>query len=501
VSPNTRGTGLGHLPLLVIAAQYGHTRVVKLLLENGADHTLVDDSGCTAVQRAAQQGHVDCVRLLIDAGSDVKTADSLCGNTPLIVAVVGKHLECARLLLPISDLGHYSRQGTTAVHTAVITASKECFELLLPHVDVDVRTIPGTESDGTPVLSFQKTALILACQRGLFDFFSKILLKEGADLMARDSRQRMALYYAAFNGHLACVTHLLGRPDQPKMTPAEMDAVDAQGATALHSAAHQGHERVCAALLEAGASLSARTPDGATPLLLAQQEHPTKASLLTLLSGAGPEHPPGTVCDHCGKTAEQAGIRCLKVCGFCQNARYCCEACAKADWRRHKRARGGAGGEHVGENRFVRLGWAVGSWQMSAPLRCKQRRAQAPGCSPRSLLANRARPVRQCCTLSSCPPSAPSTSISTVFAPMEAALWSFPVAELSPESEWTKIGEGSFGNVWRAHLLGTPVAVKVNLLHCCLLRPVVRCRAGELFCWTAFSTALVTLPRFRCGLP
>ena len=72
--------------------------------------------------------------------------------------------------------------------------------------------------------------------------------------------------------------------------------------------------------------------------MIAQQEHPSKASLLALLSGDGPEHPPGTVCDHCGKTAEQAGIRCLKVCGFCQNARYCCEACAAADWRRHKRA-------------------------------------------------------------------------------------------------------------------------------------------------------------------
>jgi hypothetical protein len=72
--------------------------------------------------------------------------------------------------------------------------------------------------------------------------------------------------------------------------------------------------------------------------MMAHHKHPTKASLHALLSGAGPEHPPGTVCDHCGKTAEQAGIRCLKVCGLCQNARYCCEACAKADWRRHKRA-------------------------------------------------------------------------------------------------------------------------------------------------------------------
>jgi hypothetical protein len=48
--------------------------------------------------------------------------------------------------------------------------------------------------------------------------------------------------------------------------------------------------------------------------MLAQQEHPTNASLLELLSVTGPEHPSGTVCDRCGKTAEQAGVRALKVC-------------------------------------------------------------------------------------------------------------------------------------------------------------------------------------------
>jgi hypothetical protein len=36
----------------------------------------------------------------------------------------------------------------------------------------------------------------------------------------------------------------------------------------------------------------------------------------------------------------------------------------------------------------------------------------------------------------------------------------FPLSELSPRSEWQKVGEGSFGNVYRAALLGTPVAVK-----------------------------------------
>jgi hypothetical protein len=118
------------------------------------------------------------------------------------------------------------------------------------------------------------------------------------------------------------------------MTPAEIDSVDHQARTSLHRAAFGGHERVCVALIQAGASLAARNADGATPAMLARQQHPTKASLLALLSGAGHEHPSGTVCDHCGKTAEQAGVRSLKVCSGCHIAFYCCDACAKTDWRR-----------------------------------------------------------------------------------------------------------------------------------------------------------------------
>jgi hypothetical protein len=108
------------------------------------------------------------------------------------------------------------------------------------------------------------------------------------------------------------VVELIGRAGHPKMTPAEIDSATDPGFTSLHWAAAQDHERVCAVLMQAGASLAAMLPFGATPLMLARQEHPTNASLLALLSGAGPEHPSGTVCDRCGKTAEPAGVPSLR---------------------------------------------------------------------------------------------------------------------------------------------------------------------------------------------
>ena len=121
------------------------------------------------------------------------------------------------------------------------------------------------------------------------------------------------------------------------MTPAEVDAVDVNGCTALLHAVFGGHDKICGVLIGAGARLDAEA-DAITPLMLAQRMHPTNAALLALLSGAGPAHLPGTVCDHCGKTAEQASVKLLKVCGNCHGVRFCNAACQTAAWPGHKAA-------------------------------------------------------------------------------------------------------------------------------------------------------------------
>jgi ankyrin repeat protein len=337
VSPDTTsGDEKWSMPVLVLAAEHGYAPALKSLLAGGANKELADKYGNTALFKAACEGHLVCVQLLLDAGANVNARDSL-GNTPLLGAVAHKQVECARALLPASELALTSRKGYTALHAAISTASEACFELLLPLYDVNVRTVPGVDHRGQAVAVFNMTALHCACLRGLLPM-CKALLSRGADRMARDSRQCIPLHYAAANGHLSSVVMLVGRPGKVRMTPAEVDAADVNGLTALHWAAHKGFEQICGVLLGAGARLDAKDSDGFTPLMTAQHDHPTNAALLTLLSGDAPAQPLGLVCDHCGKTAEEASVRSLKDCAGCYAVRYCGKDCQLAAWPEHKEA-------------------------------------------------------------------------------------------------------------------------------------------------------------------
>jgi ankyrin repeat protein len=83
---DTQSASNGYTPL-TWASSRGHTEVVRLLLEAGADLNRTANDGQTALMRAADYGHVDVLQLLLDAGADVNVK-SVNGITALRFATL-----------------------------------------------------------------------------------------------------------------------------------------------------------------------------------------------------------------------------------------------------------------------------------------------------------------------------------------------------------------------------------------------------------------------------
>ena len=82
--------GLGGKTALLIATEYGHGAVTKLLLDHGADLDAADFNGNTALIYAAKGGHEAVTKLLLDYGADVAAAD-IQGATALLFATKYGH--------------------------------------------------------------------------------------------------------------------------------------------------------------------------------------------------------------------------------------------------------------------------------------------------------------------------------------------------------------------------------------------------------------------------
>ena len=79
----------GDTPLMV-AALHKNLKVMKFLVENGAEvNTVNENSGDTALMLAVSEGYKDIVKFLIEKGANVNAVNSKSGYTVLMLAALG----------------------------------------------------------------------------------------------------------------------------------------------------------------------------------------------------------------------------------------------------------------------------------------------------------------------------------------------------------------------------------------------------------------------------
>ena len=105
---------------LIMAAYKGYTEIVRLLLENDADVTVLDPGmKATALHAAAYAGRAEAAKLLIDYGIDIDKQGPYNGYTALHDATWQNNIDVAKVLIDAdADLTIKSNDGQTPLQFA-----------------------------------------------------------------------------------------------------------------------------------------------------------------------------------------------------------------------------------------------------------------------------------------------------------------------------------------------------------------------------------------------
>lgn len=200
---------------LLLAAKAGSARKLDWLLRQGADASLRDRNGQTALHLAAQHGRLEAVQVLLREGMPVDARNDF-GQTPLMLACEWDHPGVVACLLEARAGAHLADHvDSRPVHQANSLAA---WRLLLGQGGADLNTVSG---DG-----------------------------------------RWPLLAAAERNDVEAIRWLVGAGARIDLT--------STGATALHAAVGADAREAAAFLLEAGADPNAPDVDGCTPLFFAR---------------------------------------------------------------------------------------------------------------------------------------------------------------------------------------------------------------------------------------
>jgi len=142
-NPNIQSAVDGGTPLHV-AADRGYLRIVKFLLEHGANPNMKNNYGNTPLHFAATYGHPEVAELLLEHGANPNMKNNY-GNTPLYFAAMYGYPEVVKLLLEHgANPNIQNNYGDTPLHYAVDGCFVDVVRVLLEHgADPTIRDNEG----------------------------------------------------------------------------------------------------------------------------------------------------------------------------------------------------------------------------------------------------------------------------------------------------------------------------------------------------------------------
>jgi len=291
---------------LMWAAAEGYTAVVRALIGAGGDLTATDESGRTPFFFAVRQGHLDVVRAFLAAGIDVNamlsSAPANPVGSPLLLAVQNGHFDLAIALVDAGANPNDVRTGFAPLHlvpwvrrpdnsdisdpapavgSGRLSSLQFVREIVKRGANVNVRApegAPKQPNTSSKVETPGATPFLFAADRSDLPLM-RVLLELGADPLLANFNHTTPLMAAAGVGTgepaeeageeseaLEAVNMLLD-------LGADINAVNDDGETVMHGAAHNIYPRVLTLLARRGADprvWSRPNKYGRTPLFIAE---------------------------------------------------------------------------------------------------------------------------------------------------------------------------------------------------------------------------------------